>query len=33
VAQKLLELGFKKVLVLKGGWNAWQEGKFPVEAK
>ncbi|RJX35500.1 MAG: hypothetical protein C4525_03735 [Desulfarculus sp.] len=28
-----MERGFKKVMVLEGGWNAWQEGKFPMEAK
>jgi len=33
VAQQLASNGFKKVEVLKGGWNEWYESKYPVEKK
>jgi len=33
VARKLMILGFKKVYVLKGGWNEWFGAKFPIEPK
>jgi rhodanese-related sulfurtransferase len=32
LAQKLIEEGYKKIYVLKGGWREWYESKFPVEA-
>jgi rhodanese-related sulfurtransferase len=32
-AQVLLEAGFKRVLVLKGGWQAWLKAGGPVESK
>ena len=32
-AQILLENGFKKVRVLKGGWQAWQKAAGPVEPR
>lgn len=30
-AQKLADMGFKEVLVLKGGFNAWKKAGHPVE--
>jgi rhodanese-related sulfurtransferase len=33
VAQELLDLGFGKVVALKGGWDEWLKAGFPVEAK
>jgi rhodanese-related sulfurtransferase len=33
VARKLIDLGFTKVSVLKGGWNEWEKTKLPVEPK
>jgi 3-mercaptopyruvate sulfurtransferase SseA len=33
VAQQLASAGFKKVEVLKGGWNEWYEARYPVEKK
>ena len=27
----MIKLGFKKVYVLKGGWNEWVETGFPTE--
>jgi rhodanese-related sulfurtransferase len=32
-AQTLLQSGFKKVRVLKGGWNSWLQAGGPIEAK
>ena len=32
-AQILLENGFKKVRVLKGGWQEWQKAAGPVESR
>ncbi|MRR16762.1 MAG: hypothetical protein EG826_09945 [Deltaproteobacteria bacterium] len=29
----LLDLGFKKVSALKGGWHAWKDAQYPVEPK
>lgn len=31
VAQRLADLGFKQVLVLKDGYNAWKKSGLPVE--
>jgi rhodanese-related sulfurtransferase len=33
VARKLKEHGVEQVMALKGGWNAWKEGGYPVEPK
>jgi len=33
LADKLLEVGFKKVYVLLGGLDAWKEKGFPVEGR
>jgi 3-mercaptopyruvate sulfurtransferase SseA len=33
VAQELASAGFKKVQVLKGGWNEWAINQYPVEKK
>jgi 3-mercaptopyruvate sulfurtransferase SseA len=33
VALDLMSMGFKKVLVLKGGWNEWLKAGLPVEKK
>jgi rhodanese-related sulfurtransferase len=33
LAQKLLELGYKNVWALKGGFDAWLNAGFPVERK
>lgn len=30
---KLMEKGYNKVYALKGGWQKWYRGKFPVEEK
>jgi rhodanese-related sulfurtransferase len=32
-AQILSSANFKRVLILKGGWQAWLKAKGPVEAK
>jgi len=28
-----MQLGFKKVSVLKGGWKEWQKAGYPLEKK
>ncbi len=28
-----MEMGYPKVMVLKGGWNEWQKLGYPVEPK
>jgi rhodanese-related sulfurtransferase len=33
VAQQLADAGFKKLEVLKGGWNEWVMSQYPVEKK
>jgi rhodanese-related sulfurtransferase len=33
VARQLANAGFSNVYVLKGGWDYWEEGKYPVEKK
>jgi 3-mercaptopyruvate sulfurtransferase SseA len=33
VAQQLASAGFKKIEVLKGGWNEWVLSQYPVEKK
>jgi 3-mercaptopyruvate sulfurtransferase SseA len=33
VAQQLVSAGWKKVEVLKGGWNEWVLSQYPVEKK
>jgi 3-mercaptopyruvate sulfurtransferase SseA len=33
VAQQLMNMGITQVMVLKGGWTAWEEGKYPTEPK
>jgi rhodanese-related sulfurtransferase len=33
VAQQLMDMGYKKVYALKGGWGEWQKAAFPVEKK
>jgi 3-mercaptopyruvate sulfurtransferase SseA len=33
VAQELIKRGFKKVFALKGGWNEWDQAKYPTERK
>jgi len=33
VAGQLASAGFKKVEVLKGGWNEWAMNEYPVEKK
>jgi 3-mercaptopyruvate sulfurtransferase SseA len=33
VAQQLASADFKKIEVLRGGWNEWYESKYPVEKK
>jgi rhodanese-related sulfurtransferase len=33
VAQELMNSGFDKVYVLKGGFDAWKEAGYPVEPK
>jgi 3-mercaptopyruvate sulfurtransferase SseA len=33
VAQDLIKMGFTDVMVLKGGWQAWEAGGYPTEAK
>jgi 3-mercaptopyruvate sulfurtransferase SseA len=33
VARELMGMGFKKVFVLKGGWNEWVKDQFPIEVK
>ena len=33
MALKLQELGFRNVYVLKGGWNVWKDGGWPLELK
>ena len=29
----LMNKGYTKVFALKGGWKAWELGKYPVEPK
>jgi 3-mercaptopyruvate sulfurtransferase SseA len=29
----MISLGFKRVYVLKGGWNEWLAAGYPMEAK
>jgi len=29
VAQQLIDLGFKHVWALKGGWNQWDQAGYP----
>ncbi|HIJ68601.1 MAG TPA: hypothetical protein HPP81_00430 [Deltaproteobacteria bacterium] len=33
MAQQFVNAGFKKVEVLKGGWDEWYDTKYPVEKK
>ena len=33
VARQLLDMGFPQVLVLQGGWNAWEKAGYPTEPK
>jgi rhodanese-related sulfurtransferase len=33
VAKKIMKKGYTNVKVLKGGWKAWIDGKYPIEAK
>jgi len=33
VARELVELGFKNVFALKGGWDEWLKAGYPVEKK
>jgi rhodanese-related sulfurtransferase len=33
VAQKLMEMGYKKVFALKGGWSEWLKANYPTEKK
>jgi rhodanese-related sulfurtransferase len=33
VARKLMGMGYDKVYALLGGWDAWKQAGFPVEAK
>jgi 3-mercaptopyruvate sulfurtransferase SseA len=33
VAQKFIEIGFKKVYALKGGWQEWVNAQYPTEKK
>jgi 3-mercaptopyruvate sulfurtransferase SseA len=33
VAQELLDLGFKQVWALKGGWPEWEKAGYPSEPK
>ena len=33
MARELIEMGFKQVFVLKGGWDKWVDDKFPTEPK
>jgi rhodanese-related sulfurtransferase len=33
VAQKLIQSGYTNVIVLEGGWNAWNRAGYPVENK
>jgi rhodanese-related sulfurtransferase len=33
VAQQLIDLGFKPVWALKGGWKAWEKAGYPTEPK
>ena len=33
VALTLINLGFKEVYALKGGWNEWSGAGFPTEPK
>ncbi|MBF0464686.1 MAG: hypothetical protein HQK88_07935 [Nitrospirae bacterium] len=33
MAQELLKLGYTKVYALKGGWNEWENAKYPTEPK
>jgi 3-mercaptopyruvate sulfurtransferase SseA len=33
VAQKLMDMGYKKVYALKGGWREWLKADYPTEKK
>jgi rhodanese-related sulfurtransferase len=33
LAQKLQDLGYKKVWALQGGFDAWRDAGFPLEPK
>jgi rhodanese-related sulfurtransferase len=33
VAQQFMKAGYSKLFALKGGWNAWEKGKYPTEPK
>jgi 3-mercaptopyruvate sulfurtransferase SseA len=33
VARHLMDMGFKKVYALKGGWHEWEDAGFPTESK
>jgi rhodanese-related sulfurtransferase len=33
VALKLIGMGYPQVYALKGGWDAWSAGGYPVEPK
>jgi rhodanese-related sulfurtransferase len=33
VARQLIELGFREVFVLEGGWPAWHGAGLPVEPR
>jgi 3-mercaptopyruvate sulfurtransferase SseA len=29
----MIKMGFKNVYALEGGWHAWEETDYPIEAK
>jgi len=33
VAQELVKMGIPQVMVLKGGWHAWEAAGYPTEPK
>jgi 3-mercaptopyruvate sulfurtransferase SseA len=33
VALELMDQGVKQAMALDGGWQAWQDGDYPVEAR
>jgi rhodanese-related sulfurtransferase len=33
VARKLIDMGYKTVYALKGGWNEWEKAGYPTEPK
>jgi rhodanese-related sulfurtransferase len=33
VAQELIDIGFKQVWALKGGWVEWEKAGYPTEPK